>query len=51
LAFDAFAPWGPGALVLGVPYFWVNGHVQRCISAIAPSGMPPKSAGSHPLVE
>ena len=32
-------------------YFCVNGQVPRWISAIAPAGMPAKSAGSHPLMD
>jgi hypothetical protein len=32
-------------------YLSTKGHVPRCISTIAPCGIPLKSAGSQPLTE
>ena len=41
----------PAPLSCAFWYFWTNGQVPRCISAIAPAGIPLKSSGSQPLTD
>ena len=41
----------PAPASRALSYFCTNGQVPRCISAIAPAGIPSKSAGSQPLTD